>query len=493
MPAGRTENSPQPQSSELTTRNAGTSEASQAASDVKSSVSDTATLESMKPTPRTMPGVLELLPNEQSAFQAMIDTVRRVYELHGFAAIETPALEFTDLLLTKTGGETERQVYFAQSTGSFEQGKSPELALRFDLTVPLARYVAEHQHDLVFPFRRYQIQRVYRGEAAQRGRFREFYQADIDIVGRDQLPVTADAECPAVIADVFSELGIGTFTIRINNRKLIQGFLSGKGISADRHAEVLREIDKLEKRGLEAVTKTLVEMGLEGDHVAGLLGFVSYRSAGLNAGLEYLVNMETSSDTMATGRGELIDVFSTLVDLGVDDSVVALDCSIARGLDYYTGTVFETSLDDYPEVGSVCSGGRYDDLAGLYTSSKLPGVGLSIGLTRLFWQLREIGLIDSKSHPTLVYVTIMDDESVPGARRLVTSLRQAGVPTQMAAGPGRLGKQLKYVDKTGIRFAVIAGSEERTRNVVLVKDMLTQDQTEVSVDDLPQDLKDRGI
>jgi histidyl-tRNA synthetase len=319
-----------------------------------------------------MPGVLELLPLEQTAFQKMVDAVRRVYELHGFVPIETPVLELSEVLLTKTGGETERQVYFAQSTGSLEQGRDPDLAMRFDLTVPLARYVAEHQNDLVFPFRRYQIQRVYRGEAPQRGRFREFYQADIDIVGLGELPVTADAECPAVIYDVFRELAIGAFTVKVNNRKLVQGVLSDLGVELVDHAGVLREIDKLDKRGADHVREALGGYGLSSAATAGLLDFVAYSSAGIESALRHLAVLGTPNELMAQGRSELITVFETLQGLGVDDGAIVLDCSIARGLDYYTGTVFETVLDDHPGIGSICSGGRYDDLAGMYTNTHLP-------------------------------------------------------------------------------------------------------------------------
>ena len=464
----------------------------------KSARAATATLSSMPTKPRTMPGVLELLPSAQTAFQGMIDTVRRVYELHGFSPIETPALELSDVLLTKTGGETERQVYLAQSSGARAQGKEPDLALRFDLTVPLARYVAEHQADLVFPFRRYQIQRVYRGESAQRGRFREFYQADIDIVGRDQLDIVADAECPAVIVDVFSQLGIGSFTIRVNNRKLLQGFLMSIGVEADRHAVVLREIDKLEKRGPQAVGETLVELGMSLSEIEQLLGFVAYSSDGMASALVYLGTLEVAENQgrdvaeMINGRDELIAVFQALRDLGVEDEVVVLDCSIARGLDYYTGTVFETILTGHPEIGSICSGGRYDNLADLYTSTHLPGVGMSIGLTRLFWQLNEIGLVASGGSPTAAYVTIMDNGGVAHARALASSLRRAGVPTQVASAIGRLKKQLKYADRLGIHFVLIAGESERDRGVVTIKDMRNGDQIEVPEAELANELRNRG-
>jgi histidyl-tRNA synthetase len=439
-----------------------------------------------------MPGVLELLPLEQAAFQKMVATVRRVYELHGFTPIETPVLELSQVLLTKTGGETERQVYFAQSTGSLEQGREPDLAMRFDLTVPLARYVAEHQNDLVFPFRRYQIQRVYRGEAPQRGRFREFYQADIDIIGRGALPVSADAECPAVIHDVFKELAIGSFTVKVNNRRLVQGLLADLDVAASDHAAVLREIDKLDKRGEEHVRGALAELGVTQEAIARLLDFVAYASDGIESAIVYLMALDTPNALMEQGRSELLTVFETLAGLGVDESAIVLDCSIARGLDYYTGTVFETVLDDHPGIGSICSGGRYDDLAGMYTNTALPGVGISIGLTRLFWQLREIGLVAAGDSPTKVFVTLFDEADRRHAGALATTLRTAGVPTMIADGPRKLGKQLRYADRAGIRFAIIAGSDERARGVVNVKDLVDQSQTEVAATDLPSFFQTRG-
>ncbi len=446
----------------------------------------------MSTTPRTMPGVLELLPLEQAAFQEMVATVRRVYELHGFVPIETPVLELSDVLLTKSGGETERQVYFAQSTGSLEQGREPDLAMRFDLTVPLARYVAEHQNDLVFPFRRYQIQRVYRGEAPQRGRFREFYQADIDIIGRDSLPVSADAECPAVIHDVFKELAIGAFTVRVNNRRLVQGFLADLGVASGDHAAVLREIDKLEKRGEAHVREALGELGLADEAVTRLLEFVGHASDGIESAREHLTALHAPNDLMEQGRSELLAVFETLTGLGVDDAAIVLDCSIARGLDYYTGTVFETVLDDHPEIGSICSGGRYDDLAGMYTNISLPGVGISIGLTRLFWQLREIGLVEAAESPTRVFITLFEEADRQHAAAMASSLRSAGVPTLISDAPRKLGKQLRYADRSGIRFAIIAGSDERARGVVTVKDLADQSQTEVPATELSSFFLSRG-
>ncbi|HEY5972500.1 MAG TPA: histidine--tRNA ligase, partial [Pseudoxanthomonas sp.] len=357
--------------------------------------------------PRTPPGVMELLPRDQIAFQRMLDTIRRIYERFGFLPVETPVFELSEVLLTKSGGETERQVYFAQSTGALEKASEglPELALRFDLTVPLARYVAEHEHELAFPFRRYQIQRVYRGERAQRGRFREFYQCDIDVVGKDALSIRFDAEILAVIHAVFAELGIGAFTIQLNNRKLMRGFFEGLGVAdGERQMAVLREVDKLDKRGADYVRETLTGegFGLSADTVQKILDFVAVRSSSHADALARLDALGQGGGIFDQGIAELRQVLQLVHALGVPESDYCLNLSIARGLDYYTGTVYETVLDDYAQIGSICSGGRYDDLASHYTKSKLPGVGISIGLTRLFWQLREAGLLGNAAATSTV-------------------------------------------------------------------------------------------
>ncbi|MGN6729345.1 MAG: histidine--tRNA ligase [Rhodanobacteraceae bacterium] len=432
--------------------------------------------------PRTMPGVLELLPPEQVAFQSMLDTIRRGFELYGFVPVETPAIEFSDVLLTKTGGETERQVYFVQSTGALEQGEKPDLALRFDLTVPLARYVAEHEHDLAFPFRRYQMQRVYRGERAQRGRFREFYQCDIDVIGKDTLSVRYDAEIPAVIHAVFRALDIGAFTIQINNRKLMRGFFENLGIAdGERQTLVLREVDKLDKRGAGYVRSVLTgeAFGLSPETAQRILDFVEVRSTSLADAHARLDALGSGSEALEQGRAELREVLGTVAMLGVPESAFALNFSIARGLDYYTGTVYETTLNDHPEIGSICSGGRYDNLAGQYTKSKLPGVGISIGLTRLFWQLREAGLLKRARGTVDVLVTQMDAALLPQYLSLAQELRVAGIRTEMALEGGKLGRQLKYADRAGIRYALVLGEDELARGVVALKDLASGEQNEV--------------
>ena len=443
-------------------------------------------------TPRTPPGVLELLPAEQAAFRRMADVIRATYERFGFVEIETPVFERSEVLLTKTGGETERQIYFVQSTGAVEREGLPDLALRFDLTVPLARYVAEHQNDLAFPFKRYQIQRVYRGERPQRGRFREFYQCDIDVIGRGTLSLRHDAEVPAVIHDVFATIGVGPFTIRINNRTLMAGLLAQVGISGpELQAAVLREVDKLDKRPREDVAAAVVGLGVSPAGTDELLRVVSMQARGAAASLAALDGIDHSNDLARQGAADLRVVFETLAELGVPEERYMLDLGIARGLEYYTGTVYETTLDEHPEIGSVCSGGRYDDLAGLYTNTRLPGVGISIGLTRLFWQLREAGLLASASTSVDAYVTIMDDEGVGAALRLATELRAAGVNTDVAPEPDKLGRQLKLADRIGARFALIAGEDERSKGTVTVKDLAVGDQFEMSAGTAAEELHRR--
>ena len=441
---------------------------------------------------RTMPGVLELLPLDQVAFQSMLDAVRRNFERFGFLPIETPVMEFANVLLTKEGGETERQVYFVQSTGSMEQGEKPDLALRFDLTVPLARYVAEHEHDLVFPFRRYQIQRVYRGERAQRGRFREFYQCDIDVIGKDALSVRYDAELPAVIYNVFRDLDIGAFTIQINNRKLMRGWLEGLGIGdADRQAAVLREVDKLDKRGADAVRTTLAgdTFGLSSEAAAGLLDFVAFRSTSLFQAQAKLASLGAGSEALEQGRAELREVLDLVKAFGVPESHFALNLSIARGLDYYTGTVYETTLDDHPQIGSICSGGRYENLASHYTKSRLPGVGISIGATRLYWQLREAGLLAGGRSTVQALVAQMDEAELPRYLALAAELRGAGINTETVIETGKLARQFKYADRAGIRFVLVLGPDEISKGTVTVKDLRGQGQFEVARAELAQALR----
>lgn len=440
---------------------------------------------------RTPAGVMELLPPEQIAFQRMLDLIRRNYERFGFLPVETPVFEETDVLLTKSGGETERQVYLVQSTGGQAIGKAPELALRFDLTVPLARYVAEHERDLTFPFRRYQMQRVYRGERAQRGRYREFYQCDIDVIGKDQLSIRYDAELVAVIHAIFSELAVGPFTIQLNHRLLMRAYFEGLGLTdPEQQTLVLREVDKLDKRGADAVKATLTggEFALRAEAVDALLYFVAQRSTSHAHALALLDGL-SGNPALAEPIEQLRAVLADVKALGVPESCYALNFSIARGLDYYTGLVYETVLTEHPQIGSVCSGGRYDNLASHYTKSKLPGVGLSIGATRLFYQLREAGLLGPARSTVKVLVTQMDETLLPQYHEIAAQLRAAGINTEVQLEVRKLAKQLQYADRAGIHFAVIMGSDEMATGSLQVKDLIKGEQYNVTRSDLVRTLK----
>ncbi len=441
---------------------------------------------------------MELLPREQIAFQRMLDSIRGTFERFGFLPVETPVMELSEVLLTKSGGDTERQVYFVHSTGALgRQGAGegmPELALRFDLTVPLARYVAEHEHDIAFPFRRYQMQRVYRGERAQRGRFREFYQCDIDVIGKDSLSIRFDAEIPAVINAVFERLAIGEFTIQLNHRKLLRGYFEGLGIDdGGRQAAVLRELDKLDKRGQDAVRATLAGdgFGLTADVVDRLMDFSQVRSRGHDDAMDRLDALGSGSPLFEQGRAELREVLQRLQAMGVPERRYALNLSIARGLDYYTGIVYETTLDASPQIGSICSGGRYDDLASHYTKSKLPGVGISIGLTRLFFQLRDAGIVAAAESSVDVLVALFDDAGLDHALALSQRLRAAGLNVETQLEPRKLARQLQYADRAGIRFVAIRGDEEAARGAVAVKDLRQGEQFEVPEQSLAQTLMAR--
>jgi len=412
-------------------------------------------------------------------------------------------MEFCDVLLTKQGGETERQVYFVQSTGALEQGGKPELALRFDLTVPLARYVAEHENDLSFPFRRYQIQRVYRGERAQRGRFREFYQCDIDVIGKDQLSIRYDAELPAVIYSVFRDLKIGPFTIRLNNRKILRGVMEVLNLDAEKQVLALREIDKVDKIGANGVFSSLQALGLNGDTITALMSTLlstkdenvraRLRAEGKDPNQDALDRLRDpmwkGSEILQQGLSELSNVISFLPAFGVPLNFFTVDFSIARGLDYYTGTVYETTLNEHPQIGSICSGGRYDNLASNYTKSHLPGVGISIGATRLFYQLREAKLLGAAASTVKVLVTQMDEAQLPAYLEIATLLRNAGIATEVVLDGGKLGKQFKYADRAGIRFVVVLGSDEIAKGTVTVKDLRKQDQFEVPRAELVKTLR----
>ena len=418
--------------------------------------------------PRTLSGFMELLPASQAQMNAVLDALRRTYELYGFTAIDTPAVESAQILLAKGGGETEKQIY------RFTKGDS-DLALRFDLTVPLAKYVAMNYGQLTFPFRRYQIGKVYRGERAQRGRFREFYQADIDVIGDGELDIANDAEMPAVICQALRSLGIRRFCIRINNRKILNGLFALLGVG-EQAAAVLGTVDKLEKIGREKVAAILTELGMTPEKAAELLDILA--SGDPMATLEALAG---KNETLDAGLAELKAVTALLPGLGVPDEAWRVDLTIARGLDYYTGTVYETQLLDHPEVGSICSGGRYDDLAGYYTDKKLPGVGLSIGVTRLFYILQEQGLL-SDELPTAPCdaLVIPLGEELDYAVRCAAALRAGGVRTQVYTEKKKTKAKFAYADKLAVPYAVVVGESEREAGTVGLKDLRSGSQVTVS-------------
>ncbi len=426
--------------------------------------------------PHTLSGFMELTPKKQALMEHITDTIKRVYSLYGFTPLDTPVIESADVLLAKGGGETEKQIY------RFTKGDS-DLALRFDLTVPLAKYVAMNYAELAFPFRRYQIGKVYRGERAQRGRFREFYQADIDIIGDGELSIMNEAEIPSIIYRLFTELGLTRFVIRVNNRKLLTGFYDMLGLS-EKAGDIMRTVDKLEKIGHDKVMAILTgDLDISAGDANEILGFISI--TGTNAQvLSALEAYRGRNATFDMGYEELATVAGYLADFGVPEENFALDLTIARGLDYYTGTVYETQITGHPEVGSVCSGGRYDDLAGYYTDRKLPGVGISIGLTRLFFILDDVGLLsdDLPTAPADALILPMTDD-MSHSVALATALRQRGIRTQIYSEPKKFKARMAYANRLGVPFVAILGEDEIAAGAVSVKDMSTGAQERVSVND----------
>ena len=425
-------------------------------------------------TPRTLSGFMELLPKPQQQMERMMEILRRTYALYGFTPLDTPVIEAAEVLLAKGGGETEKQIY------RFQKGDA-DLALRFDLTVPLAKYVALHYNDLSFPFRRYQIGKVYRGERAQRGRFREFYQADIDIIGDGRLSITNEAEIPAIIYKTFSTLGLRRFQIRVNNRKILNGFYAMLGLT-EKSGDVMRTVDKLDKIGPEKVKSILVEdVGVSPAAADEVLSFIAI-GGGNQAVLAALEGYQSRSAVFDEGLEELRTVVKYLSAFGVPEENFAVDLTIARGLDYYTGTVYETTLLDHPEIGSVCSGGRYDNLAEYYTEKQLPGVGISIGLTRLFYVLGEQGLLnpDLPTAPADVLILPMT-EDLSAAIALATQLRENGIRTQLHCEEKKFKQKISYADKLGIPYVIFLGEDEIAGGVVACKDMATGEQTKLEL------------
>jgi len=425
-----------------------------------------------KQAPRTLSGFMELLPAPQQQLERIMEILRKTYALYGFTPLDTPVVESSEVLLAKGGGETEKQIY------RFQKGDA-DLALRFDLTVPLAKYVALHYNDLTFPFRRYQIGKVYRGERAQRGRFREFYQADIDVIGDGKLSILNEAEIPAIIYKTFSALGLNRFLIRVNNRKILNGFYAMLGLTKQA-GDIMRTVDKLDKIGPEKVGLLLIDdLGLSQDTADDILSFILIKGDNRQV-FAALEEYRGRNETFDQGLEELKTVARYLADFGVPEENFAVDLTIARGLDYYTGTVYETVLLDHPEIGSVCSGGRYDNLAEYYTDKQLPGVGISIGLTRLFYVLGEQGMLnpDLPTAPADALILPMTEDLSP-AIALATQLRENGVRAQLHCEDKKFKQKISYASKLGIPYVIFLGEDELSAGVVACKDMETGEQTKL--------------
>ena len=423
--------------------------------------------------PRTLAGFMELLPDEQILFNQIKEKIENTYKRYGFLPLDTPGIELADVLLAKAGGETEKQIY------KFQKGDT-DLALRFDLTVPLAKYVAKNYGNLSFPFRRYQIGKVYRGERAQKGRYREFYQCDIDIIGDEELDLINDAEIPSIIYTIFKELGFENFTIKINNRKILNGLF--ESISQKENAvEILRIIDKIEKIGKEAVKEELEKIGIENNQIKNIIDFIEIEGTS-DEKLEKLEKLGIDNETYIKGIEELKTVVKNIRLFGVPDANFKVDLTIARGLDYYTGTVYETFLNDYREIGSVCSGGRYENLAEYYTDKPLPGVGVSIGLTRLFYKLNELNIIkaNKKSIADVLIIPIVEDLEEP--IKLATKLRNSGINTEIYLNNKKLKAKFKYANKLKIPYVIVMGQDEIDAKEITLKNMETGEEKRLPID-----------
>ena len=421
--------------------------------------------------PRTLAGFMELLPNEQILFNQIKETIEKTYKKFGFLPIDTPVVELAEILLAKAGGETEKQIY------RFQKGDT-DLALRFDLTVPLAKYVAKNYGNLSFPFRRYQIGKVYRGERAQKGRYREFYQCDIDIIGDGELGLINDAEIPSIIYTIFKDLGFKDFTIRINNRRILNGIFESIN-QKENSEEILRIIDKIEKIGKNSVIEEFEKIGLNEEQIQKIIDFIEIQGTS-DEKIEKLEGLGIQNEIFNQGIRELKTVIENVRLFGVPEENFNVDLTIARGLDYYTGTVYETFLNDYRELGSVCSGGRYENLAEYYTNKNLPGVGVSIGLTRLFSKLNELNIIkaDKKSVAEILIIPMLEDLKEP--IKLATKLRNAGINTEIYLNEKKIKAKFKYADKLEIPYVIVIGEDEIKENVVTIKNMKTGEEVKVS-------------
>ena len=431
--------------------------------------------------PKTLPGFMELLPNEQILFNEMKEKIQKCYERFGFLPLNTPIIESAEVLLAKAGGETEKQIY------RFNKGES-DLALRFDLTVPLAKYVTEYYPNLSFPFRRYQIGKVYRGEKAQRGRYREFYQCDIDIIGDNELSLINDAEMPSIIYSTFKELGFDDFTISINNRKILNGLFEALGLN-EMSVDILRIIDKIDKIGKENVIKEIKDLGVEQDKIDTIMNFITI-TGNVEDTIKALRNLNIDNELFNTGVNELEEVASNIKLFGVPTENYKIDLTIARGLDYYTGTVYETFLNQYRQLGSVCSGGRYDNLSNYYTDKKMPGVGISIGLTRLFFQLTYNKIIEAgnRSISKVMIISMVDDFSK--SIEIATKLRENGINTQIYTDNAKIKKQFNYANRLGIPYVIVIGEDEINNNVVSLKNMESGEQSTLGLDEAIRIIKE---
>ena len=429
--------------------------------------------------PRTLSGFMELLPQDQIKFNEMLDKIKKTYELYGFLPQETPIVESSEVLLAKAGGETEKQIY------SFKKGDK-DLSLRFDLTVPLAKYVAQYYNELTFPYRRYQIGKVYRGERAQKGRYREFYQCDIDIIGDGKLSVINDAEIPSIISTTFKNLGFSNFVIKINNRKILNGLFEELDIS-DKMTDILIVIDKLEKIGMEAVKKELSSLNLSAENIKKIEDFLNI-SGTTDEKINKLKALGFESERFKEGVQELEEVVKYVRLFKVEEDNFMIDLTIARGLDYYTGTVYETNLKGYESIGSICSGGRYENLAGYYTKKNLPGVGISIGFTRLFYNLKELGLLntDKKSISKVSIVTM--GVGLENAVEISNILRDNNIPNEIYKEDAKIKAKLNYANNLEIPYVIIIGEEEVEKGLYTLKDMSTGSQELLSVDDIIKEI-----
>ena len=427
--------------------------------------------------PRTLSGFMELMPARQIQFDRMMAVLRESYSLYGFTPLDTPIIEASEVLLAKGGGETEKQIY------RFQKGDS-DLSLRFDLTVPLAKYVAQYSNQLAFPFRRFQIGKVYRGERAQRGRFREFYQADIDVIGDGKLDISNDAEIPAIIYRTFTAMGLKRFQIRVNNRKVLNSFYAMLDLTHESGA-IMRTVDKLDKIGAAQVKELLMseEIGLTADQAGEIMRFIAIDGSNEEV-LQALEGYRGRHPLFDEGLDELTTVARYLAAFGVPEDHFKVDLTIARGLDYYTGTVYETTMLDHPEIGSICSGGRFDNLAEYYTDKKLPGVGISIGLTRLFFVLEDQGYLNDQLNTAPADVLILPmTEDLSAAIALATQLRNAGVRTQLYGEQKKFKQKMSYADKLGVPYVIFLGEEEISSGVAAVKNMRTGEQVKLSPDE----------